>query len=157
MHWHLDWTTVHSGHLNRSRWMQTDAFSHCMIYSIFSKVHEMGAKCGCDFHRNCGGQRSLVTDRFDHQNFASHKCLIPVYSHTHLIIHRFGVTTKLCFWKKLIFQFTKYQQKWQMFTFLFQINSVFLTLLNNTHKLLDENTKMKIQLTFFWNQYTCYC
>lgn len=48
-------------------------------------------------HRNCGGQRSLVTDRFDHQTFASHKCLIPVYSHTYMTIHRFGVTTKLCF------------------------------------------------------------
>ncbi len=52
MHWHLDWTTVHSGHLNQSWWTQPDDFSHCMIYSIFSKVHEMGAECGCDCQRS---------------------------------------------------------------------------------------------------------
>lgn len=52
MHWHLDWTTVHSGHLNRSWWMQPDDSSHCMICSIFSKVHEMGANCGCNCQRS---------------------------------------------------------------------------------------------------------
>lgn len=52
MHWHLDWTTVHSGHLNRSWWMQPDDSSHCMICSIFSKVHEMRANCGCNCQRS---------------------------------------------------------------------------------------------------------
>jgi len=37
-------------------------------------------------HRNCGSQKSLVTDRFDHQTFASHTYLTLAYSHTCITI-----------------------------------------------------------------------
>jgi len=37
-------------------------------------------------HRNCGSQKSLVTDRFDHQTFAFHTYLTLAYSHTCITI-----------------------------------------------------------------------